>query len=272
LRGARRPAILNAAVAVPPTTGFSMLNRLLRRTRLWLTPDHTVREGAVLPAPHLRFCGPEFKNDGYFLASARAEAERLASRCRLRPGGRVLDVGCGPGRLAIGLIDRGMEVAEFRGIDAHRPSIRWCARHLARRHPAYRFEHVDVRNPRYNPGGSASDGAVRLPLPDARFDVVYLYSVFSHMLPDGVRGYLAEIRRVLAPGGVLFFTGFVEDGVPEVSENPRDYRQNWAGPLHCVRYERGFLTRMLEDSGFRLERFDYGGETDGQSALYARPA
>jgi len=247
-----------------------MLNRMLHRVRLWLAPDHVTREGAVLPAAHLRFCGPEFKDDGYFLASARAEAERLVARCGLEAGGRVLDIGCGPGRLAIGLLDRGMELEEFRGIDAHRPSIAWCSRHLGRRHPAYRFEHVDVRNPRYNPAGAAADGAVRLPLADARYDVVYLYSVFSHMLPQGVRGYLAEIGRVLAPGGALFFTGFMEEGVPEVSENPEGYRQNWSGPLHCVRYDRAFLERMLAESGFTIARFDYGQETDGQSAVYAR--
>jgi SAM-dependent methyltransferase len=247
-----------------------MLDRLVRRARRWLAPDHTTLEDAVLPAAHLRFCGPEFKDDAYFLASARAEAERLVARCGLAPGGRVLDIGCGPGRLAIGLIDRGVQVDEFHGIDAHRPSVQWCTRHLSPRNPAFRFEHVDVRNARYNPRGAAEDGAVRLPLADARYDVVYLYSVFSHMLPQGVREYLAEIRRALAPGGVLFFTGFVEEGVPEVSENPEGYRQNWSGPLHCVRYERGFLSRMLAESGFRVEHFVHGEETDGQSAVYAR--
>lgn len=247
-----------------------MLNRLLRRVRLWAAPDHVTHEGAVLPAAHRRWGGPEFKDDAYFLASARAEADRLMADCGLEPGGRVLDIGCGPGRLAIGLLDRGTNIAEYRGIDAHLPSVRWCARHLTRRNPAFRFEHVDVRTARYNPGGAVADGAARLPLADARYDIVYLYSVFSHMLPDGVRAYLREIRRVLAPGGVLFFTGFVEEGVPDVSENPEGYRQKWSGPLHCVRYDRGFLEGMLAEGGFRIDRFVYAEETDGQSAVYAR--
>lgn len=247
-----------------------MLKRLLHRARLWTAPDHTTLEGAVLPPPHRRFGGPEFSDDAYFLASARAEADRVVSRCGLPPGGRVLDIGCGPGRLPIGLLDRGTDVGEYRGIDTHLPSVRWCTRHLAPRNPAFRFEHVDVRSARYNPGGAVADRAARLPLPDSHFHVVYLYSVFSHMLAEGVRTYLGEIGRVLAPGGVVFFTGFMEEGVPDVSENPEGYRLAWTGPLHCVRYDLRFLEGMLADAGFRIDRFVYAEETDQQSAIYAR--
>lgn len=246
-----------------------MIRRILRTIRRRLGPDHVRLEDAVLPAPHLRFGGPEFRDDAHFLASARAEADRVVRDCGLPDGGRLLEIGPGPGRLAIGLLDRAVPLAEYRGLDAHRPSVRWCARHLAPRHDGFRFEHVDVRTARYNPGGAVGDASARLPLPQGQYHVVYLYSVFSHMMPDGVRGYLREIRRVLAPGGTLFFTGFVEEGVPEVEENPSGYRQAWSGPLHCVRYERGFLERMLAENGFRIDRFVHGVETDGQSAVYA---
>lgn len=247
-----------------------MLRRAYRRVALWLAPRYTVHEGVRLPPPHLRFCGLEFRDDAFFLASARSEADRLVESCGLSRSSRVLDVGCGPGRLAIGILDRVGGVAEYLGLDVHRPSIRWCTRHIAARHPGFRFQHVDARNARYNPDGAASASSSRLPLPDAHFDIAYLYSVFSHMLQPEVRAYLGELHRVMVPGGMLFCTGFVEEGVPEVSENPEGYRREWTGPLHCVRYERGALETMLREAGFELLRFVYGEETDGQSAIYAR--
>lgn len=248
----------------------SLLNRAVRRARVWLARDYVSSEGGRLPPARLRFCGPEFQDDAYFLASARREADRLVSECGLGPSSRVLDVGCGPGRLAIGILDRLGSVADYIGLDVHLPSIRWCKRHLSRENPAFRFQHVDVRNARYNPGGSDHAVGIRFPSGDGEYDIVYLYSVFSHMLEDDVRGYLREIHRVLNPQGMLFFTAFVEEGVERVSENPPGYVQSWAGPLHCVRYERGFLESILVDGGFELVKFVPGKESDGQSAVYAR--
>ncbi|HEX8672550.1 MAG TPA: class I SAM-dependent methyltransferase [Longimicrobium sp.] len=247
-----------------------MLKRALRRIRRWRAPDHVTCDGVRLPPPHLRFCGAEFQDDRYFLASARREARRLVDEAGLTSQGRVLDVGCGPGRLAIGLLDLPGGVAGYLGLDVHRPSIDWCTRNLGRAHPAFRFHHVDVRNDRYNPDGTQQAGAVRLPAESASHDVAYLYSVFSHMLPAGVKGYLHELHRVLAPGGTLFFTGFVETDVPEVSVNPPGYVRSWSGPLHCVRYERGYLERMLREAGFAMEKLAHGTETDRQSAIFAR--
>ncbi len=247
-----------------------MLKRVLRRVRLWRQPDHVVHEGVRLPPPHLRFCGAEFQDDAYFLASARREALRLAAEAGVTSRSRVLDVGCGPGRLAIGLLALPGGVAQYLGLDVHRPSIDWCIRNLGAANPAFRFHHVDVRNDRYNPGGSEPAGAVRLPVESGSHDVAYLYSVFSHMLASDVEGYLGELRRILAPGGTLFFTAFVETGVPEVSVNPPGYVREWDGPLHCVRYERGYLERMLGEAGFAMEKLVHGIETDRQSAIFAR--
>jgi SAM-dependent methyltransferase len=247
-----------------------MLRAVIQKAREWASPRYVRHQGVRLPPARLRFCGPEFKDDGYFLASARAEADRLVAECGLTALSRVLDVGCGPGRLAIGIASRLGAVAEYRGLDVHLPSIRWCTRHVARLNPAFRFQHLDVKNARYNPDGTVAADGARLPLPDAHFDVVYLYSVFSHMLADDVRGYLGELRRVTSPGGRLFLTGFLEEGVAEVSENPAGYGQAWTGPLHCVRYERGAFQRMLRDAGFEVTKVVHGRETDGQSAVYAR--
>ena len=59
--------------------------------------------------------------------------------------------------------------------------------------------------------------------------------------------------------------------MPEEEENPAGYGPiRWSGPLHCVRYERGFFEAMVRDAGLEVDRFEHGQETDGQSLLILR--
>jgi hypothetical protein len=49
-------------------------------------------------------------------------------------------------------------------------------------------------------------------------------------------------------------------------ENPQDYlKLDWRGPLHCVRFDRDFFESLLSTAGLRVDRFEHGQETDGQS-------
>jgi SAM-dependent methyltransferase len=235
-----------------------------------IIPDSAQCGGSVLPAKHLRFGGAEFKDDALFLDSGRHEAQRLIEKCGVTSHSCILDIGCGVGRLPIGILSRMEASPEYRGVDVDLCSIEWCRRHITRYHPRFSFERINVLNRRYNPSGLQHCDAFRLPYADHSFDVAYLYSVFSHMMPEDVKTYLAEIRHLLAPTGRVFFTTFVEDGVAEVTENPPGYRREWTGPLHCVRYQKAYLESIIAAAGFAVQAYEYGRETDGQSALYLR--
>jgi SAM-dependent methyltransferase len=244
------------------------LRRVLADVYDELAPDHVVHGTTVLPARHLRFGGREFKDDRFFLASAQSEAQRLVRRCGLSTASTVLDIGCGVGRLPIGILDQVGDIRAYRGVDIQSKSIRWCKLHIGDAHPGFQFRRIDVRNRCYNPRGVPLNESFRLPFDDEAFDVIYLYSVFSHMLQDDVSVYLSEFSRLLAPGGRVFLTAFLEEGVPDVMENPSGYRMKWNGPLHCVRFDKSFFTKLVGDAGLRVSEFEYGQETDGQSAVY----
>lgn len=104
----------------------------------------------------------------------------------LGPGLDLLDVGCGPGTITIGLAER---VAPGRvvGVDTSREVLLKASELAAARGvDNVLFEEGDVR---------------ALPYADNSFDVVHAHQVLQH-LSDPV-GALAEMRRVLRPGGLL---------------------------------------------------------------------
>jgi len=241
------------------------LRKLIRAIR----PSAISYKGMKIPAKHMRFGGKYFQSNEDFVGSGVLEAKRLETNCGLTPKSAVLEIGCGPGRLPIGIQAHLGSIEKYCAVDVHEPSIRWCKKYIEKKSPNFSFVHIEVSNERYNVEGKESQEETKLPFEDESFDIVYLYSVFSHLLEKDVRAYLKEFERLLRPSGKVFLTAFVEENVPDVSENPSDYKDGkWKGALHCVRYDKEFLEKMFTENGFTVDKFDYGVETDGQSGIY----
>jgi SAM-dependent methyltransferase len=153
--------------------------------------------------PPSRIMLPQYgrRDPAAFFEVGRWLVEDLERRCALRPHHRVLDVGCGAGRLARALETYLDERGGYEGFDVDARSIAWARRHISSRFPRARFRLVNVGNRQYNPAGAVDASQLRFPYDDGSFDVVHLHSVFTHLLPPGVERYLSEIRRVLKPGG-----------------------------------------------------------------------
>ena len=119
----------------------------------------------------------------------REHGGQLAGLIALEAGHHVLDLGCGPGESAFGMLDRAPG-ARVTGLDASAHMIRF-ARLRSRWEPRGReleFVRAD---------------AMSLPYPDATFDAVTGHS-FLYLVPDADR-VLEETARVLKPGGRCAF-------------------------------------------------------------------
>ncbi len=104
----------------------------------------------------------------------------------LRPGLRVLDFGCGPGTISVGLA-KAIAPGELHGVDMEESQIA-LARSVAQ---AAGRDNTDFR----------VGDVTALPYEDGFFDVAHCHNVLMH-IPD-TAAVLAEVRRVLKPGGLL---------------------------------------------------------------------
>jgi SAM-dependent methyltransferase len=139
------------------------------------------------------------------------------------PGPEVLNAGAGAGTLTLRLVDAGLRVTS---VDESAALCDWVS-------GALRARGAEAANP------VLRGDVTRLPLPDAAFDAAVCAEVLEHVDDDA--GALAELARVLRPGGVLLVT---------VPANPYryDWTDRWAG--HRRRYDAGTLEARIREAGF----------------------
>lgn len=139
-------------------------------------------------------------------------------------GKRVLDFGCGAGRVLRCFAEEA-ETAGFYGCDIHRPSVEWMEANLV---------------PPFNV--FANEEAPPLPFEDGRLDLIYAVSVFTH-LTDLWSAWLVELHRCLGEGGILIVSvmgGSVSQQIAGEDWDPDRVGMNvllpgndrdWGGPM-----------------------------------------
>jgi SAM-dependent methyltransferase len=153
----------------------------------------------IIPPLSKQLDGP--RGYGVFRQSGREVLAFYKDEVGLAPVSRVLDLGCGLGRQTIPLTRYLTGDSLYVGMDIDERSIKWCSRNITPKFPRFVFLTMDVFNKFYNPLGRVMPDRLVLPFPDNSFDVVAMWSVFTHMFPKDVEHYLEEIHRVLKPGG-----------------------------------------------------------------------
>ncbi len=222
------------------------------------------RRNPLVPPRTMNFVG-----DGDFAARGEEFYRYFVELGSLKPEHRVLDLGCGMGRMARPLAGY-LTTGSYEGLDIVPTGIRWCQRSYSQAYPNFHFQLADVHNRWYNPDGHFQAAEYRFPFADQEFDFVFLTSVFTHMLPPGMEHYLSEIFRTIRPNGKCLITFFLlNDEAKELIRNglsSRDFSfpldgcrvQNPRIPEDAVAYEEKYIRTLLAETGFDVENVQYG--------------
>jgi SAM-dependent methyltransferase len=151
----------------------------------------------------------------------------------LREGSRILDFGCGAGRM-IRWFDKIAAHCEIWGLDINARCIKWCQQNLS---PPFKFATITT--------------TPHLPFEDRYFDFIYCASVFTH-IDDLADAWLLELKRITAPGGRIFITVHDRHTADLVINHPEECR-NYAPR---VDWFRGLL--MSYDKKANFTKSDYG--------------
>jgi len=163
--------------------------------------------------------------------NAEANMRFLAEVRAIAPGVRLLEIGSGRGALLHYLIERGMAA---QGVEVSADQITESRR---------RFGAL----PLHKVAGAA------LPFPEASFDIVLSFDVFEHIADTDA--HLAEVRRVLAPGG-RYLLQTPNKWTNTVFETIRwKSLTSWRAD-HCALHTYGQLQRRLAQHGFAARFYD----------------
>jgi SAM-dependent methyltransferase len=200
-----------------------------------------------------------------------AELAGLLAERGLQPTSSVLDVGCGYGRLALGILHATDHRGAYLGFDILHRHITWCQESITAAYPNFRFRRLDIRNERYNPEGTIDPTSAVFPADSGSVDICAVFSVFTHLYRSVVERYLAEIRRVLRPGAVAVTTWFLFDDarlsavISASAAYPMihtlDEATRYASdedPLRAIAFEEGLVRTLIRQAGLEVAVLEHG--------------
>jgi SAM-dependent methyltransferase len=186
-------------------------------------------------------------------------------------GSDVLDMGCG-NKLVQAILGEDMPVGSYVGIDVHRPLIEFLQENVD--DPRFSFYPLDVHNDMYNPEGEPLSEHTPLPVPEAGFDVICLFSVFTHLAAHDYTAMLKLLRRYARPDARIIYSLFVNETTPgghgwvdrmvpfieaaiteeNVNKPPADF-VDWVPekPLWRAVYSRKHALDLVQGTGWEVE-------------------
>jgi SAM-dependent methyltransferase len=231
-----------------------------------------------MPPENLRVWVGPFADAELFRESGRETVRSIISLCDLKPDARVLEIGCGCGRVAAALASHLSDKGRYDGFDVAAPLINWCREELEPRLPQFHFCLADdVFAGGNNPAGHKDAAVFAFPYANDTFDLAILCSVLTHMLPDAIENYLRQTARILVPGGSAFISVFLFDFHAEIAVGNGttifDFRHQIGScltfdpqhPEEGIACGEAWFFQAIERSGLRLAKVHRGNWRDVRS-------
>lgn len=240
---------MHASKSLPSDAAVRLLNRL--------------SGGPPLPPGELIELVAGHRRAAWFLrggSSAARVIRELAARSELGVARAkdVLDFGCGVGRIMRHW--KGVRGPRFHGCDYNPRLVEWCRRNLK----FAEFQTNTLEGP--------------LPYGDKSFDLIYAFSVFTHLTEPLQRHWMEELRRVLRPGGLLYLTVHGAHYLDKLDVGERERfaagelvvkDSEAVGSNVCAAYHPKAYVREVMSEGFEVADFrERGAEGDSMHDAY----
>lgn len=195
-----------------------------------------------------------------FEGSSAEYVAYLRLLCGMNYQSRLLDIGCGCGNLLLDTTGSGplyTKVAHYLGTDTDASAIEWCQSHLREYNTRFACT-KDLRG-----------------IEAESFDVIVCKSLFTHLMPSELVDYLAEIKRLLVPGGRCLSTWFLLDGTEPKGKLTFRHKvgdgfysvERKTKPNLAVAYRADWVYKCLNIANFRQTTYPgtWTGSTKGLS-------
>lgn len=212
--------------------------------------------------------GP-FNSVQHFFDSSFHNFKELLYFTAITPSQKVLDYGCGLARLAIPMSGYlGDTRGSYCGVDTDKNCIKRNRRvfgHL----PQFKFHHVDIYSKMYNRKGQDYQVLLEEDF-GGPFDLAFLFSVFTHVLPEDCDFLLTFLHSQLFHPGEIFASFFLlNDATNEAISSGKAHRQFATGygnaridnpkvPEGAVAYYEADVLQRFSQAGFSDIEVHYG--------------
>lgn len=165
-------------------------------------------------------------------------AESIISLLRnegLNPNSKILDIGCGTGRLASKLIGYLREEGAYYGVDLSKKAIEFCK-------SRYRRENFHFMK----------SEPTKLPFSSEKFDFIIFYTVFMHNYPDEIKALLQQCGELLAEDGKIIADIFLSEQI-----------KTYIGSRASVVFNKAYFLELLDSCN--LTSRDLSGSKEPES-------
>lgn len=244
--------------AIPVSLRYSV------RRIIYLPQDLFAKRDSLVPPKGLIFIG-----SGDYLKIGEHFFGHFKKYCNITPDSSILDIGCGIGRMAVPFTAYLSPKGRYEGFDIVKIGIDWCIKNISSRFPNFSFKLIPLKNDLYRLDTDEKAAELQFPYENDSFDLVFLTSVFTHMLPIDIENYISEIQRVLKKDKQCFATFFIIDEENETASNKigsKNFPHNF-GHYHLmdksvkeanVAFKKSYIEALLKKNNLELTHFIKG--------------
>lgn len=178
----------------------------------------------------------------------------------------VLDIGCGT-KFTQAILRDDIDIDRYVGVDVYEPMIAHLRAEVS--DSRFEFHHMNTHNEMYNPTGQPLTADTRLPCGEQTFDIICLFSVFTHLAPHDYRSMLKMLRPYIKQEGHILFSLYLDEtsksghglidsiatkyGQTDWKPSGESFRDAYPGkPLQWALYSRDHALELIHDTGWNV--------------------